>query len=342
MSDASVRFESPDDSSSVVVDIDLSDYNTLLDDADKELATIKEAESRAEKARPLETPDITEDEIAAKFSADLHDGVEFRLVDLPADRLTYEKYYCEVKPIIFQATEEIRKALEYKSAFAERNLRKGRLDSGALWKIRVNDNHLFQRINQPGDMPTLSIYLLVDCSGSMEANSNMYNARLAAILLYEVCAALKIPVNVTGFTGDIDSYRDVVHFRAVKFGASPEAKYAIAKLKAMSQNRDGYSIRVTTKELLIRPETHKVLIVLSDGLPLMPYLSYTGKSAVIDTAKAVREAEKQDIRVIGLFFGDEWHISQAQKIYNNLIFVRTVSTLPRLIGRVLKKVITGL
>ena len=61
----------------------------------------------------------------------------------------------------------------------------------------------------------------------------------------------------------------------------------------------------------------------------------------IDTARSVREAEKMGINVIGIYFGDEIDLPSAQKMYNNLIFIKELEHLPPIIGRVLKRITVG-
>ena len=67
-------------------------------------------------------------------------------------------------------------------------------------------------------------------------------------------------------------------------------------------NKDGYSIRVATKELAARRESMKVLLILADGLPS----DYNGgeKAGLIDVKNAVKEARQKGIRVIPIMFGD--------------------------------------
>jgi cobalamin biosynthesis protein CobT len=325
-------------------DIDMGDYEGLLGEVEDELEKLKEAASRAEKFEPAESPRISEEEVTVELSRGIHDGCVFILRTLKSDRDTkcrYEEMYKGIKGHVNKTVNEIRKILEYKATLKERNLRKGALDSGSLWKLRVKDTKVFCKVREPNDTPKMVIYLLVDCSGSMRMKKMEY-AKESACLLYEVCQKLKIPVNVTGFTGEVSSHRDVTHLRVVDFDDAPDKKYSIAGLGALLQNRDGYSIRVAKKELLLRNEPQKVLMVLSDGMPAMPYKKYLLKPGEDDTSLAVREAEKSGIGVIGLFFGNAEDVPHAQKIYNNLIYVKDVSVLPLAVARVLKKTIERL
>lgn len=327
-------------------EIDMDEYTELLENAETEISDIESSSLLHEKesARTI-TPDINEEVIIGELSKGIHIGCDFKLYnDYPPvehAREAYETIFTEVKPHINKTINEIRRILEYKATLTEKNLRKGRLSGNSLWKLQTKDPRVFCKTTEPNDIPEISIYLLVDCSGSM-AGTKIDKARKSACLLYETCAALKIPVNITGFSAEIYSNRDVTHYRVIKYTDSYDKRYLVTHLSSKVQNRDGYSIRVATKELLLRNEQQKVLIVLSDGLPCAPYRGYVSATGFIDTAVAVREAEKQGIGVIGLFFGSPGDLPQAQKIYNNCIYVSDVSVLPLVIGRVLKKVITSL
>jgi hypothetical protein len=326
--------------------IDLGEYAELVNEAGEELSTIESSSSRAEKAEAkMVIPDIDPEDITGELSRDIHRGCEFVLEkDLKItdhSREIYEQIYSNVRPHINKTTEEIRKILEYKTTYLEKNLRKGKVHGNSLWKLHVKDPRVFCKTSEPNDIPKLAVYLLVDCSGSM-TGKNIAEARKSACLLYETCSTLKIPVNITGFTSEMRVITDVVHRRFISFDAPYDERYGIANIDALFQNRDGYSIRVATRELLLRPEQQKVLIVLSDGMPVAAYLEYRGKTGIRDTALAVREAERQGLGVIGLYFGSPAYLPQAQKIYNNCIYVSNVSVLPQVIGRVLKKVVSSL
>ena len=62
-------------------------------------------------------------------------------------------------------------------------------------------------------------------------------------------------------------------------------------------NKDGYSIRVATSELLKQVAKKKILIILSDGLPS----AYAG-DGTNDVSTAVDEARRQGIEVVSIYF----------------------------------------
>jgi len=318
-------------------------YSELLSHAEEELEDMAILEKATEASPPEHPPDIDPKEIETGVSTGIHKNVH--LVFLPGSlseekaRTWYEKTKQAIWLLLKKTMEEIRKALLYKTAVREYTKSKGRIHGGSLWKLNVFDPHVFYSVSQPSDNPKLIIYLLVDCSGSMSSNRKMKKAKEATILLHEACKELKIGHIVTGFTSSGDG--DVYHIPAIKY-AEYEKSYQIAWLEYLYQNRDGYSIRIATRELLSipGPET-KILIVLSDGTPHDPYNRYVFHGAVIDTARSVREAEKMGINVIGIYFGDEIDLPSAQKMYNNLIFIKELEHLPPIIGRVLKRITVG-
>jgi hypothetical protein len=328
------------------------DFSSLLEEARKELSSMAAAAERQEKeAGQSATPEPNWSEVRDEVSRDVHAGCQFKWVDLQARPEEYQALVQAQQGTIRRLVEEIRKALEFKATIPRRNLKKGRLDAGSLWKLRVPDPGVFSRQETPGNVPAVAVYLLVDCSGSMSSRQETLRgtsekpkivmAREAAAVLHEACISLKVPHCVVGFNS---LYPDTHLYRAVDWEDRDGAK--IGGLFPGRANRDGYVIRLVAKEIELRPEPRKVLVVLSDGLPNDNswndlYSVHRTSHPVADTARAVRELERKGIGVIGLFFGHDRHIKNAQAIYNRFIYVQDVGHLPVVLGRVLKQAITG-
>lgn len=330
---------------------DPGDFSSLLEEAENEISRMASDAARQEKEAARNTaPEPDWSRIQEDVSKDLHQGCRFKNMDVAARPNEYRNLVQFQQGLIRRLVEEIRKVLEYRPAIPRRNLKKGRLDAGSLWKLQVPDPQVFSRKEVPGDIPELAVYLLVDCSGSMRdpqytsrgrsIKLKIDMAREAACVLHEACAQLKITHCVVGFASNspcTNLYR-VVDWKE-------QGGDTIAALKGQNAcNRDGYVIRVVARELELRPEPRKVLIVLSDGLPNDEkdgrYRLTQTRVPVADTAKAVRELERQGIGVIGIFFGNEGDLPQAQTIYNRLVYVQDMANLPVILGRVLKQVIT--
>ena len=70
-----------------------------------------------------------------------------------------------------------------------------RLDAHALYR---DDGKVFYKNALPNDAPQMAVGLLLDESGSMSSGDRAAYARAAAIILYDFCKALRIPVMVYG------------------------------------------------------------------------------------------------------------------------------------------------
>jgi nitric oxide reductase activation protein len=111
-----------------------------------------------------------------------------------------------------------------------------------------------------------------------------------------------MPIKITNFTteGSVVKHYNVKGFNDVN--QQKNYAYSYGSSRGFSGgNKDGYSIKVTTKELLKRSEANKIMIVMSDGLP-SDYRSHS--EALSDVKNAVKEARKNGIKVIAMFFGD--------------------------------------
>ncbi len=340
---------SEDDYPDTIPDDD-PEMEELLETAETELYTIEVDAERKVKAAEAEEPDeVDYDKLSKELSKEAaHFGVGFQLRQKEPNPMGYQRLLKMLSGPIKNLVEEIRKSLEFRDSVPRRCLKKGHLDPGALWKIRVPSPEVFFRKEEPGDVPELAVELLVDCSGSMGCvdtptpestpKIRMDAAIEAAVVLHETCNRLKIQHSVVGFTSYDYERIKVTHYKVVDWNEPDGTK--IASLGAESENRDGYSIRVSTSELEMRPEQVKLLIVLSDGMPL-DHRYVFGDVGLPDTIRAVRDAEKKGIKVIGIYFGPEDSLEHAKKIYNYLVYCKDINSLPAILGRVLKKVLLG-
>lgn len=205
---------------------------------------------------------------------------------------------------------EIRKILQQKHT-ERRGTRTGVLDTRCLYKSRLRDPHLFYKKGKPikADM---AAYVLLDNSGSMSGCGAVANG---GSLAYSKSTLSRIAASIIEY-----ALRDLARVKISLFDVSL-GKIRHATLKQFDEktngtrlynsinhvgigcgNKDGYSIRVATKELAARRESMKVLLILSDGLPS----DYNGgeKAGLIDVKSAVKEARQKGIRVIPIMFGD--------------------------------------
>jgi hypothetical protein len=319
----------------------LSDICDLLEKSEEEAAqlSVPEIEEVPEEEK------ISEDDIKEKFTLSrCHSRRKLKFENVDSYPATKSELEREIYTTALLTANEIRKILESRKGGTRRCLPKGRLDRSSLWKVAVKEPNIFMRKNAPSNNPDLAVYLLIDCSGSMEIPvskrccTRLHCAAEAGILLHRVCKNLNIPHAATGFTTEDFSDGHAKHYKLKEFHEREARIEAILKEVYCSDNVDGFSIRAAAAELLCRPELNKILFVISDGLP--EAVEYRGGEAVEDTVKAVREVISYGIGVIGIFIGDERQSMLAKEIYPHLIFL-DAGDLPIILAKTLKIVITN-
>lgn len=185
-----------------------------------------------------------------------------------------------------------------------RSMRSGIIDGGFLYKIAMNDINIFKREQQTNEFDGCC-YMLVDNSGSMGCGSYSKRAKCSrAVAVMEYAFQNIMPVKISAF----DAFgSESVRHKLIKNWNEKVANNATwnfyVKDRVGCGNKDGYSIRVATKEILARPEKNKLLIVLSDGVPT----DYPGgiPAGIKDVHSAVIEARKSGVNVVAIYFGDD-------------------------------------
>ena len=131
-----------------------------------------------------------------------------------------------------------------------------RLDVHALCR---NDGKVFYKNNLPNEIPELAVGLLLDESGSMCSCDRCTYARASAIILYDFCQSLDIPVMVYGHSTDYtDVGNTVALYSYAEFdGFDHDDKYRMMDIAARGSNRDGAALRFVAEQLSKRPEAVK-------------------------------------------------------------------------------------
>lgn len=187
-----------------------------------------------------------------------------------------------------------------KRGFDARNRKRGRLYTGDLHKLWINDYRLFEKKGSPRTTDYV-FYLLMDGSGSMSGKK--FTEALRACSLVEEALKDIAPVKIVMFDYDYSvNHRIIKDFKETSSKGNYSWTFA-NKQRSGCCNMDGYSIRVATKELEKRPETRKVLITLSDGLPNGPY-NYRGTRGENDVSEAVVNARTNGISLFNIYFAE--------------------------------------
>lgn len=194
-----------------------------------------------------------------------------------------------------------------------RHLRAGTLCCRDLYRVGMSDNHVFMRKGQPMKAD-LAVFILLDNSGSMGANGatvqgpggkrisfnkSSLSRTAAGIIERGLSRFAAIKVSLFDVSGGIIRHSTLKRFDEVS--RSNKCYNSIRSVGIGGGNKDGYSIRVATNDLMKRHERMKVLVALSDGLPS----DYNGgeSQGIEDVNAAVREARQKGVLVVPIMFG---------------------------------------
>ena len=174
-----------------------------------------------------------------------------------------------------------------------------RLDAHALCR---NDGKVFYKNNLPNEIPRISVALLLDESGSMSCGDRTTYARAAAIILYDFCQSLNIPIMVyghsTGWRTGVDLY-SYAEFDSI----DKNDKYRLMDISARGSNRDGAALRYVAEQLSKREEEVRILILVSDGQPADS--GYSGTPAEEDLRGIKQEYRRKGLLFVAAAIGDD-------------------------------------
>ena len=266
----------------------------------------------------------------------------------PSDQEQYREFVSGIEAYKRKLASTIEKTLEHKKNAPRKDLVIGRLSRKLLPVIIDENPRVFYKKNHESNEMDAVFTLLVDCSASM--HNKMDETKRGIVLFHEVLNQLKIPHSIVGFWEDANevkehyqpNYFHVINRFSDSFYNNDGAK--IMQLKPQEDNRDGFSIRVITKELAVRREKNKFLLVFSDGEPAAADYDQNG---VVDTHLAVSEARKKGIEVIGMFLAkgeiDERDDKTMENIYGRQrLMVPSVAELPEHFAPLLKRLLLKL
>lgn len=301
-------------------------------------------ESMAEKSacEELENERLSElNEMAQSISyGDIHRGVNKKVHRITTVDEELIEYYNEVSAPLIAISKQLQKNLlrqlkDMRLGGKLTGLMMGRrLDCHALHR---NDGKVFYKNNLPQDVPQLAVGLLLDESGSMSSADRATYARAAAIILYDFCQSLEIPVTVYGHTTSYDSqYHSTVDlYSYAEFDSiDKNDKYRLMDISARGSNRDGAALRFVAEKLVARPETVKMLILVSDGQPAD--FGYDGTAAEEDLRGIKQEYQRKGITFIAAAIGSDK--ANIERIYGDSFWdITDLNQLPVKLTTVVKR-----
>lgn len=205
-----------------------------------------------------------------------------------------------------------------------------RLDTHALFR---NDGRIFYKNALPNEIPALSVGLLLDESGSMSWEDRATYARATAIILYDFCQALGIPIMIYGHSTD----EGVALYSYAEFDAiDRDDKYRLMDISARSNNRDGAALRYVAEQMSQRPEDIKLMILVSDGQPADS--GYMGTAAEEDLRGIKQEYQRKKVLFVAAAIGSDKE--NIERIYgDSFLDITDLNKLPVKLAGIIKRFI---
>lgn len=205
-----------------------------------------------------------------------------------------------------------------------------RLDAHALCR---NDGKVFYKNNLPNEIPRISVGLLLDESGSMSCGDRSTYARAAAIILYDFCQAMNIPIMVYGHSTSWSKGVDLYSYAEFD-SIDKNDKYRMMDISARGSNRDGAALRFVAEQLSKRDEEVRILILVSDGQPADT--GYSGTAAEEDLRGIKQEYKRKGLLFVAAAIGDDKQ--NIERIYgNSFLDITDLNQLPMKLTAVIKR-----
>ena len=266
---------------------------------------------------------------------DIHKGVAIRvnrMTEVPPEMVT--QYNAIAGPLL-----AISKQLQKSLLRQLRDQQRGGKQTGLLMGRRLDahalcrgDGKVFTKNVLPIQPPEMAVGLLLDESGSMASCDRATYARASAIILYDFCQALHVPVMVYGHsTGS----KGVELYSYSEFDAiDREDKYRLVDISARESNRDGAALRFVAERLSHHPEELKLLILVSDGQPADT--GYYGTAAEEDLRGIQQEYRRKGILFVAAAIGDDKE--NMERIYgDSFLDITDLNQLPVKLTQVVKR-----
>lgn len=293
----------------------------------------KAAEEAYGKQAEIKLKKHLEDEAEELSPEGIHKGVPIRVYRELEITPDMEAGYKTIESEIKKAASRLRQTVEEILIRKEGGVMSGlymwkRLSRGNLYR---QDGKIFEKRILPEEGFSVAFGVLVDNSGSMTTEDRIGQARKAALVLYEFCRSLSIPITVYGhstcsvfFNG---SYREGVAMYSFAEFDSVDGKdhLRIQGMGSSQCNRDGLALRFVGKHLAKREEEVKILTLISDGSPYA--VNYGGETAKADLRMAKQELHKMGVTLFSAAIGDDREV--IEDIYgDSFLNISDLRTMP--------------
>ncbi len=278
--------------------------------AASEIESLLEKIAEHEACAQLEGERIRElNEAAMKISyGNVHAGVNITIHRMKEVGESFVELYNRSAPPLLNISKQLQRSLVRQLNDKRRGWKNTGLFLGRKLDVRSlhrNDGKVFYKNNLPQEAPQLAVGLLLDESGSMYGHSRDTYARAAAIILYDFCRSLDIPIMVYGHSTEYTRNGEgVALYSYAEFeDIDGNDRYRMMDIRARDNNRDGAALRFVADRLSKREEDVKLLILVSDGQPAAS--GYYGSAAEEDLRGVQHEYQKKGILFVAAAIGDD-------------------------------------
>lgn len=264
-----------------------------------------------------------------------HKGVNFRIFRMPGVDSNQIKAYKMVAQPLLLYSKQLQK--RWKRILKER-VSEGK-QSGLLMGRRIEsrmlmnqEGKIFSKRNLPEKKQDLAVALLIDESGSMCGLDRATYARAAAIMVYDFCKAMHIPLSIIGHT----EANDVELYVYTDFDSNDENDcYRLMDISARGGNRDGAALRFVAERLMKQPESSRLLMLISDGQPAGNG-GYIGTAAEEDLRGIHKEYTRKGIMFVAAAIGTDKE--NIERIYGDAFLdITDLQKLPFLLVKRIEK-----
>lgn len=173
----------------------------------------------------------------------------------------------------------------------------------ALHQAGIGSDKIFEKRDRSANKNDMCIGILINESDQLGDNEKVGCVKSGVITVAESCAQLGVPCYVMGYSTENGT---INHNHYVTWDNTEEERSSLTNLKKGEGSFDGYSIRYFVDEILSsRDEEHKIVFVLSAGLPTQ---SFEGIDFEEDLKKAIgfyRRKHKIDFSAVIFGNSDE-------------------------------------
>jgi len=303
-------------------------YDRILEDTNRIMKTM--ATEKVAVAKEIERTNELNDFAASISQPEIYNGFGCSIERLPCVDDQLREAHKHVSQITLPIAKKMAKSFQKIIAKKQKGEKITGLYTGRRIEIRTiprNNGKYFSKKTLPTNHPTLSVAYLGDESGSMSGCDRITYSRMSALLLYEFCQILGIPVGIFGHT--TQGGKIIVHSYAEFQSIDKNDKYRILNMNSYGGNMDGYALRFVSERILAEAKADiMLLIIASDGQP------NGGRAACEDVASVVKEYRKKGIITIAAAIGDDKDTIEA--IYkDNYLSISNIEKLPeKLVGLV--------